>query len=73
MQQHHNYHSVDGSRLDFCIQMIYYGRCKFVVVCSLNKVEENPFWRPTTLDELEEFGDTVAEKNNTRIVVDKVC
>jgi hypothetical protein len=53
--------------------MIYYGRCKFVVVFSLNKVEENPFWRPTTLDELEEFGDTVAEKNNTRIVVDKVC
>jgi ribosome assembly protein 1 len=40
--------------------------------CRWQQVDENPFWRPTTLDEREEFGDLVAEHNSARVVVDRV-
>jgi ribosome assembly protein 1 len=36
-------------------------------------MEEDPFWRPTTAEELEDFGDLAgAERNMTRVCIDKV-
>ena len=37
-------------------------------------MEEDPFWRPTTLEELEDHGDRIGEKdhNMARVCIDKV-
>ena len=34
--------------------------------------EEDPFWRPTTAEELEDHGELAAEPNNARACIDKV-
>lgn len=35
-------------------------------------IDFDPFWRPTTEDELEEFGDNASLTNPTRMLIDKV-
>lgn len=35
-------------------------------------LKEDPFWRPTTAEELEDYGELAAEPNNARELIDKV-
>ena len=38
----------------------------------LFQMEMEPFWKPTTQQELEDFGDMTSEPNLPRLIIDKV-
>ena len=35
-------------------------------------MNEDPFWKPTTEEELENYGDTAGDHNFTRNLIDKI-
>ncbi len=44
----------------------------FTIPFFVIQMEMEPFWKPTTQQELEDHGEMASEPNLTRLVVDKV-